>query len=288
MRTKTTILTLLWAAFLITGCATQPGKPEPAAPAVKVFKSGWPSFSFSYPADWKNTYKLVQGEVFRANAAEGRPNVTVAVNANMPSPVKFFKRSIFPILSSSGGEFDVVKDQAVALKSGNEAWETELNWVLNDGTALTTLFVTVKKENIWVTVSVSDAKGKMTDDLRGVAYSLDVDHEEMAPVALQDDVQQFFDETAKDIISHDMEKVQARYSDQYLKNGRTKTDVIDFYKSVLNMIPDYKYVITKFDRQADKVSFAGYAIVMGNRYPITGDVIALNEDKKWVFYGNQQ
>lgn len=211
---------MIWVLFLATvfyGCSTATLEEKAAvvaepAPAVQQFQCGWPAFSFAYPGDWKVALQPTQGQVYRVEAPGGLPDATATVNANMTAPVKLFSRSVLPSLSELGSEFDIVHDQAVTLDDGIQGWETLMNWVLKSGKPLSTLFVTVQKDNMWITVSVSADKGAMTEELKQIAYSLKVDPREQPPVEVPADVKQFFTDLSQAIVNHDLEKVLTFYS----------------------------------------------------------------------------
>lgn len=276
---------LLTVGLIVCDCAT---RPEPKEQAMQQYQCGWPAFSFSYPDDWSVKPRPIPGQVFRVEAPGALPDAAASVNANMPSPVKFFSRSLVPALSNYGSDIEVVSDQAVSLKDGSPAQETIVDWVPQTGPPLTSLFVTVKKEGMWITLSVSSEKGKMTDDLKAVAQSLSVDQREQPPVDLPVDVTQFLAEVSEAIVSHDLEKVMSYYSDQYLHGGRNKSDVRQFYASVINQVPDFKFVLTKFEKEKNLADIAGYVEVMGSKYPIASNVFRQLDDGRWEYYGDQK
>jgi len=275
---------LLIVGLVVTGCATS---PEPKEQAVQQYQSGWPAFSFSYPDTWSVKLRPIPGQIFRVEAPETLPEAAASVNANMPTPVKFFSRSIVPVLGNFGSKIEVVSDQAVTLKNGSPAQETVVDWAPQTGPPLTTLFVTAQKEGMWITLAVSSEKGKMTDDLKTVAYSLSVDQREQPPVALPADVTQFLSGVSEAVVDHDLEEVMSYYSDQYLHTGRTKADVRKFYESVIDQIPDFNIVLTKFEKEKNLAAVAGYVEVMGSRYPIPSNVLRQLDDGRWEYYGDQ-
>lgn len=276
---------LLALIFIAHGCATG---PEPIPDGMQIYRSGWPAFSFVYPEQWSVKLEPVPGQVFRVEAPGQLPSAAATVNANMPSPVKFFSRSIIPSMSAYGRDFEVVSDRAITLPDDTPAQETVLNWVHQSGLPLTTLFVTVRKENAWISLSVSSHQGKITDELETIAHSLRVDQGEQPPVALPDDVTGFLDELSAAIVAHDLEKVMSYYSDQFMHLGRNKADVRKFYESVIPRIPDCKFVLTKFDRQQNLAAVAGYVEVMGSKFPIAAMVFRQRDEGGWEYYGNQQ
>ncbi len=280
---------LLALGVIAWGCASQPeSQPQARQPGMQLYQCGWPAFSFSYPEDWTVKLRPVPGQVFRVEALGMLPEAAASVNANMPAPVKFFSRSIIPAMSSYGKEFDIVSDQGITLEDGTPAQETVLNWTHTSGMPLTTVFITVKKESTWVTLSVSSHKGQMTDDLKAIAYSLRVDPKEQLPVKLPADVEQFLAQVSQALVDHDLEKVMSNFSDQYLHSGRDKADVRQFYESVINQIPDFKFVLTKFDQEKDLAAIAGYVEVMGSKYPIASGVFRQIDNGKWEYYGDQK
>jgi hypothetical protein len=50
----------------------------------------------------------------------------------------------------------------------------EIEWVPYGGSVLNTLFLTTKKGDAWIALSLSDTKGVIGEDLRRIAYSLKI------------------------------------------------------------------------------------------------------------------
>ena len=280
---RKTALVLLFTVVLIFSACSKDSKEQ--TPAVIKYENGWPTFSISYPSGWVNKpFRPRSGEVFAADAQLGIPSLRASVNANQPAPLKYFSRSVLPVLSNMGENFEIIEDKAVTLKDGTDAWETRLNWDLKNGPALSTLFLTVKKENMWITISLSAMKGKLTDELKSIPYSLEVYPGEEAPVDMPKDISRCIDEYTSAISSRDVSKIMDFFSDDYSKAGTTKSDIEKFYKMNMNNIDNLKLVITKCKPDGNKTFIAGYVLVSGNRAPFPGDYLARNEggQLQWV------
>lgn len=273
-------LVILSTLFLIT-CATFPKKSAPG-----MYLNGWPAFSVSYPAQWLEKTP-VPPFVFIAEASGGFPSLRVAVLANMHTPLKYSTRVYIPELAKMGKDINVIYDEEASLKDDTPAREMEIEWVLNSGIRLNSMFITAKKEDVWITVSISDTKGKIEEDLKGIPYSLKIKPGKEEPVELPDDIQELFDQLSRDIVSHNLEKVMLHYSDQFLHNGICKADVEAFYKRVILGITSFQVNVTRFESQKNRAYMAGYTDVNQRKVPLPG-MSLIKENGQWKFYGNQK
>ena len=184
-----------------------------------------------------------------------------------------------------GKDIKVIHEKESSLKDGTPAWETEMEWVPNSGIKQKVLFLTSKKEDVWITVSISDTKGKIEEDLKAIPYSLKIKPGKEEPVELPDDIQELFDQLSRDIVSHDLEKVILHYSDQFLHNGICKADVEAFYKRVIFGVHSFHVNVTRFKSQKNMAYMAGYADANQMRVPLPG-MSLIKENGQWKFYGN--
>ncbi len=276
---------LIWLIALcilfLAGCATFPTKSEPG-----LYINDWPVFSLSYPSNWIEKTPGPQ-EVFRVDGSQGFPSLRISVPPGMGMPLEFSTRRYIPELSKIGKDINVIYEKGIKLKDGSAAHEAEIEWVLNSGTKLNTLFVTAKRDTLWILISISDRKGKIGEDLRQIAYSLTIKPGEEKSVEVPADIREFLDQLSKDIVSHDIAKVMIHYSDQFLHNGIGKADIEAFYNMVISGIASFQPNITKFELQKNKAYLAGYTIIGGSaKFPFRGTLI--RENGKWIFYGNQK
>lgn len=182
----------------------------------------------------------------------------------------------------------MIKDQAATLKDGTPAWEIRLNWVLNSGKPMTSLFLTTVKEDMWITVSVTNQQGDIPEELETVPFSLTVSSEKEELVEVPADIRKFLDDYSAAIADHDLDKVMAHFSDQYLSYGRKKSDVESLFKGIINLVPSHEIFTTSFQKNGEMAKVAGYAVIAGGKFAIAGQHLRKNEAGQWKFYGNQQ
>ncbi len=268
--------------LLFIACATVPKTAEQG-----MYLNGWPTFSVVYPGNWQEKIP-VPPIVFWAEAPEDLPSIRIAVVPNLNTPLKYFTRVYVPQLAKIGKDIQVLSDKESSLKDGTSARETMIEWVPNGGTKMKTLFLTAKKEDIWITVAVSDSKDVIGEDLKAIPYSLKIKPGKEEPVELPDDIQALSDRLSRNVASHDIEKIMLHYSDRFLHNGARKADVEAFYKSNIFGVTSFQINITKFESQKDKAHMAGYALVNKSmKFPLLGMVL-IKENGQWKFYGNQK
>lgn len=278
------LIILIASTIFLSGCATLS-----KSPVTREFECGWPRFTITYPADWvAMRFQPEMGQIFRAGKEDGRPDLTVSVSAHRGMPLKHYSRALLPALSTIGREFDIIKDQAVTLKDGTPAWETRLNWALTSGEALTSLFLTAVKEDMWITTAVTNQQGDIPENFESIVFSLAVDPEKEELVEVPADIRKFLDDYAAAIANHDLEGVMAHVSDQYLSYGRRKSDLKSFFTGVIDIIPSYEIFTTLFQNGDDTVKVAGYAVIAGGKFAIPAYHLKKNEAGQWQLFGNQQ
>ncbi len=272
-------------AILLSACATLS-----KSPATREFECGWPRFTVTYPSDWVTlSFKPEIGQVFRAGEKEdGPPDFVVSVGAHQGMPLKYYSRALLPALGRFGSEFKIIQDQAATLKDGTPAWEIRLNWVLNSGEPLTSLFLTTVKGDMWITVAVTNQLGDMPKELEAIAFSLAVSPEKEEVVEVPADIREFLDGYSAAIANHDLDGVMVHVSDEFLHYGRKKPDIESFFKGVIDLVPSYEIVTTYFQNNGDTVKVAGYAVIAGGKFAIPGMNLKKSEAGQWQLYGNQQ
>jgi len=177
MKKHIKIALIIVSSLLLVACATLSKKSE-----TKLYVNDWPAFSLSYPAHWLK--KTSDSKfVFRAEAPKGFPAFRIAIISNMDMPLKYSTSIYLPELSNMGKDINVFYDKKAKLKDGTPAQEVELEWVTNAGIKLNTLFLTAKKDDIWILVTVSDTKGRIEGDLRKIPYSLKIKPVKEAPIS---------------------------------------------------------------------------------------------------------
>ena len=154
------------------------------AAASGLYVNGWPAFSISYPKHWLEK-KREPVMVFRAEDPEGFPQLRIVV-LPMPFPVGFSILIHNTILTSVGGtNIKVLYDEKSTLEDGTPAQEAELEWTDNSGKKLNNLFLTAKTEDKWIYISLSDNKGRISKEVKDIAYSLKIKPEEKRHISYQ-------------------------------------------------------------------------------------------------------
>lgn len=276
------ITLVILSILFLAACATFPKKSGPG-----LYVNGWPTFILSYPTDWVEKIPEPTA-IFKVQAPEGVPSLQISLIPNMSIPLKSSTRLYIPELAKIGKSIKVIHDKETKLDDGTPAQEAELEWVMNPGIKLNTLFLTTKKEDVWITISLTDTKGRIGEDLKGIPYSLKIKPGKEELVGLPADIQEVLNQLCKDMVSHDVEKVMLHYSNQFLHNGRRKADVEAFYKSAILGITSFQINITRFESQKNNAYMAGYALVNETmRVPLPG-MSLIKEDGQWKYYGNQK
>ncbi len=172
---KTSLVTLISACFLLLAA----GSIFPAKTELGVYVNDWPAFSVAYPAQWlRKTSYHHPSFVFTALSSEGLPELWVAVIPAMNRPLKYCASDYSQELNKIGSDIRLISDKKSRLEDGSHAQEVELEWINNSGKKLNSLSLTVKKEDIWIAVILTNSKGKIDKYLRKIAYSLKIIPEE--------------------------------------------------------------------------------------------------------------
>ena len=267
--------------FILAGCSKS---SKDQVTTMQRYENGWPTFWISYPTDWIRIPQQIRGQIFNAAAPTGMPNLKVSVNMRPPAMLKYFSRAMLQRIGTLGTNFDIIKDKAVTLKDGREAWETRINWDPKNGPSLSTLFLTTKKEDMWIIASISTEKGNLTNKLKAIPYSLEVLSDKELPIALPEDIDRFVKEFSSAMTEHNLEKVMSFYSDNYKNRstGATKADVEQNTKTLLNDLSSFEFVATKYRSDLNKAYIAGYMYVSGFKVFDAGIYLARNDDGQWV------
>ena len=157
----------------------------PTTSAPGLFVNSWPAFSVSYPSHWLEK-KPPPSNVFRAEGAEGFPQLRIGV-IPISMPVGFSSTVYITGLKQYAGakNITVIQNKETSLEDGSPAQEVELEWIDNSGNKLNTLWLTIKKEDNWISISLSNNKGKIDKEVKNIAYSLKIKPEEKGHIAYQ-------------------------------------------------------------------------------------------------------
>ena len=206
-----------------------------------------------------------------------------------PLPLDKFVDFFVPYLKAFATDVTVVSNKPSQLRDGTPAQEVEIKAVIN-GIPRNFLCVGTDKGGILISVCVSTYKGTIGEDLRAIPYSLQYEPGKDEPVKLPPDVQEFFEKNDNNILSHDVAKFMANYSDKYLNSGMRKGEVERGIIQGIGDITSFKGTITDFVLAGDRAYHTGFLrLVWRNQLftqPFNDSII--KENGEWKFYGNQR
>ena len=290
------LLSVVMAVLLLTGSSFAPCNAQNAAtddtptfyrltPGTDV--NGWPRFTIHYPKDWVEETPLPQ-EVFRVadpRAYGDMYSVFVAPpNAPLFEKVADAVVSYFKVVAK---DVTVVSDKPSQMRDGTPAQEVEIKAVLN-GQPFGFLFLATKKSDMWFGMGLGSFYGVMRDDLKALLYSCEFQPSKDEPVVLLPDIQEFLDAWCSDVVSHDLAKVMAHYSDRYLHSGAKKGEVERLLRPYIGSITSYEVGITDVVPGGGKVFYiTGFTRRNGEKIMLPGTSI-IKENGEWKWYGNQR
>ena len=307
---KLIVLLLITAVMLLVGSfsaltqAQSPAsqvKPTFLAPTPGVYVHGWPAFTVSYPKDWVEQPPRL-GEVFRVAASDSKafprvPNFSVLVFP-APFPIDKWSNILVPALRTTGRDIKIVYDKPSQLKDGVPAQEAEIEWIRNDEVKVNMLVLTTRKGAAWIQIIQASDKGKMGEDVRNYAYSLTFLQGREEPVKVPSDVREFLDKYSSDLVSGNVERIMANFSDQFLNQSVKKAFFEQWFRNnpaspIQLGITSYEPTVTIFEAQGDKAFVDGFftskrrddanavKVPMGFRQII-------KEKGQWKWYGDQK
>jgi len=315
---KLIIVLLITAIMLLAGSfsaftqAQSPAsqvKPTFLAPTSGTYVHGWPAFTVSYPKDWveqpPSRYAGMAGEFFRVAAPDSKPfaqNIRVPYFSvsifPTPLPIDKWSDILVPTLRLPGSDIKTVYDKPSQLKDGTPAQEAEIEWVSN-AVKVNMLVLTTKKYAAWVQIIQAYDKGKRMEDVKAYAYSLTFQPGREEPVKVPSDVKAFLDKYSSDLVSGNVERIMANFSDRFLNQGRKKA----FYEIWFQNSPDSpiqrglissEATVTVFVAQEDKAYVDGFCASKTRDHadkalkePMSFRQI-IKEQGQWKWYGNQR
>jgi CubicO group peptidase (beta-lactamase class C family) len=153
--------------------------PTKSAPGLYVNTS--PAFSVSYPSHWLE--KTPESRfIFIAESPDKFPGIRVTVIPNMSTPLEYSAGFYFRALAKIGKDIKLINDKKIVLEDGSLAQEAEIEWIDNSGIKLNGLFLTAIKEDTWITIVLTNNKGRIDEDLKKIVYSLKIKPEEKAQI----------------------------------------------------------------------------------------------------------
>jgi hypothetical protein len=273
-------------------------RPTFVAPTPGLYVNGWPPFAVSHPQDWEEQ-PLMPGTLYHVAAPGPSHSPALVINA-FPNAADIGGSAsmLAGILGTIGKDVKILYDRPANLQDGTPAQEAEIEWVWPNGPKTNTFLLATKRGSMWIWVGLYNDQGLTGDNLKKIAYSLKVSQEKPQPVKLPADVQEFVNESLKDLIGGDIGKIMSHVSDRYLNNGMKKAGLKQFYLyspySPLKVgIESGETTITIFEPQGDKAYLTGFPagkLKSGAPWPETplGDRQIIKENGQWKWYGNQK
>jgi hypothetical protein len=252
-----------------------------------TYVNGWPRFTVHYPKEWVE-YRPQQQVVFRVGAPDFSERLLIDVGSPYPLE-KMADISVLSYKNIGAKDVTVLSDKPSQLRDGTPAREVELKMVFREGPPAYSFYLGTKKGDMpQVGMSLISTRviGK---DQKAIPYSLQYEPGKDEPLKVPPDIQEFLDRYRNDVLSHDLQKVMALYSDGYLSSGNRKGEAERVWRSVISAVTSFEVGITDFVAAGDKAYLAGFTITNGSKYPLPGNSITLiKENGEWKIFGNQR
>jgi hypothetical protein len=305
--TATMLFVGSFSAFTEAQSPASQAKPTFLAPTPGTYVHGWPAFTVSYPKDWveKPPRMAGVGEIFRIVAPDSKPfaqnfrvpNFAVSVFPT-PLPIDKWSDILVPALRLPGSDIRLVYDKPSQLKDGTPAQEAEITFVSNEE-KVNMLVLTTRKDAAWIQIIQMSDKEKMGEDLKTYPYSLTFQPGREEPVKVPSDVQEFLDRYSSDLVSGNVERIMANFSDRFLNQRRKKV----FYEIWFRNSPDSpiqrglissEATVTVFEAQGGKSYVDGFFASKARDHadktlkePM-GFRQIIKEQGQWKWYGDQR
>jgi hypothetical protein len=287
---KLILLSLIMAGMVLMAGFSTPARSQGPAHDEKptfyrltpgTYVNGWPRFTMTYPKDWIEQPPLPM-KMFRAAPSGPPPQPFFAVTL-APTPLPLDKLATLPMLFAKAMNKDatLVSDKPSQLKDGTPAREIEIQSPHSDGIPGAWLIVSTKKGDTMIQTSVVKT-GKIGEDLKAILYPLQYEPGRDEPLKVSPDVREFLDKFSSDMVSHDLTKVMAHYSDRYLESGGKKGEVERLVKEFIGSVTSFEIGITDFEAAGDIVYLAGFMNRSGERWQLREtSIIKENGEWKW-------
>jgi hypothetical protein len=292
---KRVALSAFISLILLTGSVFTPALSQAPTPSDTptfyrlvpgTYVNPWPRFTISYPKDWVERRADPQ-ETFRASAPGPSPYpVFVVAFGPNPRPLDKLAQHIASVNRTRATDVSIIGDKASQLRDGSPAREIEIQMVVN-GAPLHTMSLATRRGDLMVTTTVMSRNGRVGEDLKAIPYTMEFQPDRDRPVQVPPDVREFSDRMDNDIVSHDLAKVMAHYSDRYLHSGARKGQREQSWKQLIGSITSARAIITDFVPEGDRVYFTGLMTTNIGTFPITETSI-IKENDQWKWYGNQR
>jgi hypothetical protein len=298
------VLTAVIALFSVSAYAQSSAgdlKPTFISPTPGLYVHGWPAFTISYPKEWVVT-PPPPGAFFKVGAARQGlsplPQLTVTVVTSI-LPIEDWTKIYMPMYSQISTDIKVLSDKPSQLKDNTPAKEIELEFVPKNGPKMNHFILMTKKGLTWISITLGDDKGTVGEDLKKYAYSLTFQPSGEEPVKVPPDVRVFLDKYCSDIVSGDVERIMANFSDQFLHRGQRKASFEQYFRNdptapTKRGVISNEITVTVFEPQGDtKAHIDGFGTsktksdANGMKAPMAYQQI-IKENGQWKWYGNQK
>jgi hypothetical protein len=187
---------------------------------------------------------------------------------------------------TTGSDVTLVSDKPSQLRDGTPAREVEYSVTMN-GVLVYVMGLAVKRGDLQVLLSVSRRGERVGEDLKAVLYSLQFQPGKDDPIEVSPDIRQFLDTFCNDLVSHDVARVMAHYSDRYLESGQRKGEAEHIWRLMAGFLMSFQIGVADVVVEGDRVHLAGFFNSNGVKTSIHGSSI-IKENGKWKWYGNQR
>jgi hypothetical protein len=312
---KVIVALLITAVMLLVGGLSALAQTQSQSPASDVkptfitltpgqYVHGWPAFTVSYPKEWVEQ-RLIPGENFRVGLPRPSlppiPLLTISVSPN-PLPLENSAKMFITMLGPVGKDFNVLYDRPTQLKDGTPAQEAEFEWVLKadkNEVKRNTFLLATKRDLAWILIILHGDKGKISEDLKNINYSLTFLKGKEEPLKVPPDVQEFLDKYCSDIASGNVERIMANFSDQFLNSGMNKAFFEQWFRNspaspVKRATTLAEATVTVYEAKGDKAYVDGFLRpkVIDDAKPRLKAPIAMQqiikEKGEWKWYGIQK
>jgi hypothetical protein len=291
------VVSVMITVMLLAGSVLGPSRAQaPTADTPTFYRlvpgtyvNGWPRFTINYPKDWvERLPNFNLGQCFSASTpGNWRANVGIYTHSYRGSfPLEKFSEMVLPAWRNVFKDTVVVSDEPSRLRDGTPAREIQIEWV-SRGMPRRGLFLGTKKDERWIHVNVHSEKERWGDDLKAIAYSLNLQPDADKPVKVPADVRELFDRQCRAAVAGDLTAVMATYSDRFRNSGLGKGERELFYRSLLGSSASCRIDITDFVPAGDIAHLAGYATGTSGKGPLQETSI-IKEHGEWKWYGNQR
>jgi hypothetical protein len=209
------------------------------------------------------------------------------------------QRLFLVCLKASGRDIKILDDKPSQLKDGTPAQEAEVEWVRNDELKLNMLVLTTRKDSALIMITQGSDNGKIGEDMKNYAYSLTFLKGRDEPVKVPSDVKEFLDKYSSDLVSGNVERIMANFSDQFLNQSVKRGFFEQWFRNnpgspVQRGLISSEATVTIFEAQGDKAYVDGFFASKAREHPDIAVKVPMNfrqiikENGQWKWYGDQK